>query len=190
MKKYYLILSILIVASCKKNDENDTKGQVHDGIKTGKYKFYKKNGDLNKVLEYINLCGKEYLNQGWYFSKNLDTLHDNSNYYKISVEKNILKPNESSNVIIKYKPLMKNSISVLLLGDKDIDDNFCNLEKMRLDTLYFVDNQLEFKQSFKNKGIKNIGGYILEIKKLKNKINNHDVYDERKVYLKVPFDVR
>lgn len=177
------------MVSCKRNDDENKKIN-YDSIKSGKYKFYNKNGELDKELEYINLCGKKYLNQGWYFNKNLDTSYDKSNYYKIFVERNVLKPSERSRIIIKYKPLMKNSISVMLLGDKNIDDDFCNLNKMRLDTLYFVDNKIEFVQSFKSKGNKNIGGYIFEIKKLNKKINNNSVYDERKVYFKIPFVVR
>ncbi|WP_423740190.1 hypothetical protein V8245_07565 [Flavobacterium columnare] len=190
MKKYYLLLIAIVTISCKNKDENNTKEKIGNNIKNGKYRFYKKNKQLYKTLEYINLCGEQYLNQGWYFNKNLDTLYENSNYYKVSVEKNILKPNEKSRITLSYKPLMKNSVSVLLLGDKNIDDNFCNLKEMKLDTLYFVDNKLEFYQCFKSKGIKKLGGYIFEIKKLKNKVNNHSVYDERKVYIKIIFEVK
>ncbi|WP_306353315.1 hypothetical protein [Flavobacterium sp. '19STA2R22 D10 B1'] len=186
----YLLLLMLCVSSCKE-DKNDDIQNISDAkIKNGKYKFYKKNGELDKVLEYINLCGTQYLNQGWYFKNNMDTLFGKSNFYKISVEKSILKSDENSRIIIKYKPFMKNSISVLLLGNKNIDDNFCNLAKIRLDTLYFVDNKLEFNQSFRNKGTKMIGGYIIEFKKVPEKINNHNVYDERRVYFKIPFEVK
>ena len=36
-------------------------------MKLGKWKYFKKNGNLDKVVEYVNVCGNQYTNQGWYF---------------------------------------------------------------------------------------------------------------------------
>jgi hypothetical protein len=189
MKKIIFLFVLFIINSCQNDRGNNvieisTKKQQMEGIKM--YNFYRKDGSLEKTLEYINLCGKEYLNQGFYFNESKDTLFDKSNFYKIYIEKKVLNTNEVSKIIIEYEPLLKNSVSGLLLSKDNIDLDFCNLEKSKLDTIFFIDNKIEFYQRFKNKGIKRLGGYILEI----DKNLNNKIYDERKVYLTIPFDVR
>ena len=154
MKKIIFLLILFFFNSCRKEKTNNileisTEYQKSKGIKI--YNFYRNDGSLEKSLEYINLCGKEYLNQGYYFDKNKDTIFHKSNFYKISVEKRILKTNETSKITIKYKPLLKNSVYGILLSNENVNLDFCNLENSKLDTIFFVDNKIEFYQSFKNK---------------------------------------
>ena len=125
-----------------------------------------------------------------YFDKNGDTISENSNYYKISVDKSELVQNEITNINVEYKPLYDDSEFVLFLANEKVDKNFCSLEKMKLDTLFFDDRKIKFELGFEKKGKRELSGYILEYKKLKDKINNHNVYDERKVYFKIPFTVK
>ena len=181
---------VLSFFSCTK--EKKEKITIQGVRKEGnlKYNFYKKNGKLNKTLEFINLCGKKYLNQGWYFNNSSDTIYEKSNFYKIIVEKNILKTNETSKITIYYNPLLKNTVSGLLISNQNVDLDYCNLNAAKLDTIYFVDNKLQFYQSFKNKGKVRIGGYILEISKILKNNDNRNEYDERKVYLNITFEVK
>ena len=189
MKKSVFLFILFVTISCQKEKrsavvEISTNEQKMKGIKM--YNFYRDDGSLEKTLEYINLCGEEYLNQGIYYDTNKDTVFEKSNFYQLNVNKNILKISDSSKIRIKYKPLLKNSISGLLLSRDNVDWDYCNLNGSKLDTLFFVDNEIEFYQTFKNKGKKTVGGYILEIDKDLNK----KVYDERKVYVIIPFEVR
>ena len=62
-----------------------------------------------------------------------------------------------------------------------------DLKNKKLDTLYFVDNKLEYIQAFKSKGAKKVTGYILEITK---ELRVDKKYDERKVYFTLNFTVK
>ena len=189
IKLKIILLLFSFLYSCKSDKQNNTIEISH--IKQNpehieKYSFYRDDGSLDKTLEFINLCGKKYLNQGIYFTKNKDTIFSKSNYYKLIIEKNEIKLNELTKITITYKPLLKNSVSGLLLSKENIDLNFCNLNKSKFDTIFFVDNKIEFYQKFKKRGKKNIGGYILEMdKELKNK-----TYNERRVYLSISLEVK
>lgn len=190
-KKLYLFFLIFTFISCNRNKANtcvdiSNKEEKNKGIT--KISYYNDNGELEKTLEYINLCGKKYLNQGWYFDEKGDTLLDKSHFFKIKVEKKVLKIREQTTVTINYKPLLKNTISGFLLSKENLlKKDYCNLDEHDVDTLYFVDNKLQFSTGFKDKGPKNLGGYILEVSK---KLIHDGSYSERKVYLSIPLDVK
>jgi hypothetical protein len=191
MKKYLYLLLISVLVSCKKDNANATLEVSRPDEKSKgitKISYYNDKGKLDKTLEYINLCGKKYLNQGWYFDGNGDTLSKKSNFYKLEVEKNVIKYGDSSKVTLIYNPLLKNTVSGFLLSrEYRLQNNYCNLNEIEVDTLYFVDNKLEFYAKFKNKGKRNIGGYILEVSE---EIRKDRKYSERKVYLTIPFEVK
>ncbi len=192
MKKILYLIVVFIFCSCKQETKDKrvnitTKEEKEKGVL--KYNFYRQNGDLDKTLEYINLCGKNYLNQGWYFKNNTDTIFERSHYYKIFVEKKTLKTMETTKITMFYKPLLQNTVSGILIN-KNIDVDYCNLNMVKLDTIYFVDNRLEFYQGFKNKGKTNIGGYILEMSKKSIKKENKNQFNERRVYFNISFEVR
>lgn len=140
---------------------------------------------MKKTFEYVNVCGKDYLNESWHFNENGDTIKKKSHFCKIKIEKSVLKPLKESKVTIMYKPLLKNSISGILLC-RENNINYCDIENKKLDTLYFVDNKLEYFQTFRNKGVKKVTGYVLEIKR---ELTADKKYDERKVYFTLNFTV-
>ena len=191
MKKIFCIIVIVsIIVSCEKKVKSiniSSLSEKQNGIT--KFNFYKKNGKLEKTLEYIDICGNKYLNQGWYFNDYEDTLSNKGNYFKIYVEKKILRPTETSKITILYKPLRQNTICGILIS-KNISIDYCNLTDVKLDTIYFINNKLEFYQGFKSKGKTNIGGYILEISDRSIRVDNHKEFDERKVYFNIPFEVK
>ena len=98
MKKIFCIIVIVsIIVSCEKKVKSiniSSLSEKQNGIT--KFNFYKKNGKLEKTLEYIDICGNKYLNQGWYFNDHEDTLSNKGNYFKIYVEKKILRPDRKS----------------------------------------------------------------------------------------------
>ena len=187
MKNFILFTFLIIITfSCaEKQDEVvdvSSKTDKENGIK--KLSFYEK-GKLKKTFEYVNVCGKEYVNQGWHFNEKGDTIKTKSHFCKIKIEKSILKPLEESKVTMIYKPLLKNTVSGILLS-RENNINYCDLENKKLDTLYFVDNKLEYFQTFRTKGVKKVTGYVLEITK---ELRADKKYDERKVYFTLNFTV-
>jgi len=191
IKTLYLYFLILILISCNVNKANtniDISNTEEKNKGITKISYYNDNGELEKTLEYINLCGKEYLNQGWYFDKKGDTLLEKSHFFKVEVEKKVLDQREQIIIKISYKPLSRNTISGFLLSKENLlKDDYCNLDEHAVDTLYFVNNKLQFSTGFKDKGQKNLGGYILEVTK---KLTPEGSYSERKVYLSIPFEVK
>ena len=92
------------------------------------------------------------------------------------------KINEVIDIHIKYKPVFSdNSISVFF-ASPNIDDTFCNLSSVKLDTVYSKTNEFIYRITFSKKGIKKIKGYIKEYKNVKN---DKDV-DVRIVYVNFP----
>ena len=189
--KNSILITLLIITTLNFSCKNESKKIVDVSSKVDKLngvtkKEFYENGKLKKTLEYVNVCGKEYLNQGWYFNDKQDTIKNKGNAYKIKIEKNILKPLEESKVTMVYKPLLKNTVSgILLCRENNIE--YCDLKNKKLDTLYFVDNKLEYIQAFKSKGAKKVTGYILEITK---ELRADKKYDERKVYFTLNFTVK
>ncbi|MCF6133460.1 hypothetical protein [Flavobacterium wongokense] len=189
MKKSVLFTFLLIIINFSCTEKQDevvdvsSKTDKENGIK--KLGFYEK-GKLKKTFEYVNVCGKEYVNQGWHFNEKGDTLEQKSHFCKIKIEKNILKPLEESKVTMIYKPLLKNTVSGILLCKED-NINYCDLENKKFDTLYFVKNKLEFIQSFRHTGHKKLTGYVLEISK---ELRADKRYQERRVYFTLNFTVK
>ena len=187
MRKSILFTTLLIALfSCKNEEEKivDVSSETEKQNGILKREFYEKE-KLKKTLEYVNLCGKDYLNQGWYFKENGDTIENKSHFCKIKIEKNVLKQLEKTKVTMIYKPLLKNTISgILLCRENNID--YCELDNKKCDTAYFVNNRLDLSLGFKNKGKVKVTGYVLEVSgKLKN-----GKYDERKLYFTLNFNVK
>lgn len=189
MKNSTLLTFLIIVINFSCGEKQDeivdvsSKVDKENGVK--KMSFYEK-GKLQKTFEYVNVCGKDYVNEGWYFNKNGDTIETKSHFYKIKIEKKILKPLEESKVTMIYKPLLKNTVSGILLCRED-NISYCDLENKKFDTIYFVDNKLDYIQSFKYSGKKKLTGYVLEITK---ELRADKKYDERKVYFTLNFTVK
>ena len=178
------LFSVRFYPNLKKQEE----GNFYKENKIGKWSYYSDDGRLEKVFEYINLNRHQYTNQGWYFNKNGDTLFNKSNFYKLKVKKSVLNPKEQTLVSISYNPLFKNAAcGVLISKEKLLKDNYSNFDERNVDTLYFVDDKLQFATEFKGKGHKNLGGCILEVNK---NPTPEDTYSERRVYISIPFDVR
>lgn len=188
--KNCILLLIFCFISCKETSQSEIEVTSASEKKEGKKVFeYYKDDVLEKKLEYINLCNKLYLNQGWYYNEKKELVLEKSNFFKTTIGKNKLKVKDTTLVKFYFKPIIKNSIRVLLLCQKKID-NYCEITTCKnFDTLYFKNNRLEYVHSFAKPGKRNVGGYILEISRTMKKKKGKDYFQERRVYFKIPFEV-
>lgn len=160
------------------------EGRFYNGHKIDKWSYYNKKGQKEKEFEYLNIQGEQYTNQGWYFDKKGDTIKELGNYYEYELNPSKIKQGEVFELIIKYKPLLVVNGDVRAMISPKIKENFDNIEDVKLDTIFFYKNQANLRISFKDKGKKNIRGYIDETYEVKE-----DSMNTRIVYIDIPIDV-
>lgn len=164
IKIIYHLTDKILYAKLFKNNILDSEGKYYSNQKRGKWKYYKKNGSLDKIFEYIDLCGKQYTNQSWYFNEKGESIKKfgYGNHYALTMQKNNYKVNEVISLKLKYKPLLfKNSNSIICLSPY-IDKSFCNINKIKLDTVFSNDHNFNVLLQFSNKGNVNLRGFIKE----------------------------
>jgi antitoxin component YwqK of YwqJK toxin-antitoxin module len=156
------------------------EGIIENDIKIGKWNYFNKFSKKEKVLEYINLCGSQYLNQGWYFNKDGDTIKERSNYLTVRLDKSILKRNDTINLFFEYFPFLSKKPTLIACQSNNLDNKFCNIDKSSLDTI--ITQSTKFKRSllFKDKGTYFIRGFVQEHNNLA--IDNKKDYKIRYVY--------
>jgi hypothetical protein len=161
------------------NNIKTAEGFMEKGLKKGKWNFFNDKLIKTKTLEYINLCGTQYLNQGWHYDSKGDTIKIKSNFLKIKINQKI-SPNDTINIFFEYFPILSNKPTIVACQSVDLDDDFCNINKISLDTLITTSTKFKRKILFKDKGIYNLRGFIEEHNNLS--INNSDEYKLRHVY--------
>ena len=129
---------------------------------TGKWKFYKENGKLDKILEYIDLCDKEYLNQGWYFNENGDTIFDKSNFVNIKIDKDNFKVHKLYPIVFNYNKLFGGKSKIVVYFSTFVGKKFCDIEKIPVIADSSYTSQIISNFSFTKSGKKNLRGVILE----------------------------
>jgi hypothetical protein len=157
----------------------------------GKWKFYKKNGKIDKIVEYINLCGKPYTNQSWYFDGQGDTIKKYGNYYEIKYFPKRIKKNNKVLFEITYKPIIYINSEVMFCFDtenKAIRD-FCNIHELKLIEAYKSSEVLKINITFESSGKKNLRGYIKEFFTKKPTKQDSITHGERFVYFDIPIKV-
>ena len=142
----------------------ESEGKYINKNAIGKWRYYKKNGNLNKINEYINLCGDSYLNQGWYFDDKGDTIKKYGNYYEIKYFPKRIKKNEKVLFQVTYKPIIYINSDVMVCFDAEnkSTSNFCNIHQLKLVEAYKSSDVLKMNITFENSGIKHFRGYIKE----------------------------
>lgn len=185
---YYLGNDTLLIKNFEKGKIR-SKGKFYKGQKVHIWEYYSENEKKEKVFEYINLCGKQYTNQGWYFNHNGDTLIKNSNFYKLNNFSNKIKHNEALAFQMFYKPILENSNSFICLSPL-IEEDFCNINNVTLDTIFAVNsnNIFDIHVSFSKIGNRNLRGFITEYTK-RTVSNDSAEYNERKVYFDIPLTI-
>jgi len=171
--------SDLIYTKFIKNGHVKSLGYEKGGKKIGKWKYYK-NDKLEKVVEFINLCGVEYANQGWVYKNEDKAGALKSNNYKIENLRKSYSVNENVFFDLEYTPLFGDfSLSSATTGS-EIDKDFCNINKVALDSILSKNHKFKFKFIFLTKGNKNIRGFIREF------TNRSENNQQRKVYFDIP----
>ncbi len=157
----------------------------------GKWKFYKKNGKIDKIIEYINLCGKSYANQGWYFDEQGDTIKKDGNYYEIKFFPKKIKKNQKILFEITYKPIIYINSEVLFCFDTEnkATRDFCNIHQLKLIEAYKSSDILKINITFESSGKKNVRGYIKEFFNKRPTKQDSATYGERFVYFDMPIKV-
>lgn len=157
----------------------------------GKWKYYKENGKLEKIIEYINLCGKQYTNQGWYFDKKGDTLKEYGNYFEIKILPKSIKKNEVVCLQMAYKPIIYLNSEVMLCFDTEnnVSKDFCNIHKVKLAKFYKTSDILKIYVRFESSGQKNIRGYIKEYFNKESTEQDSITSGERYLYFDIPIKV-
>lgn len=164
-----LICSLLfVILGCKKDkirfvqdviidDSLTADGYMKDSLKIGYWKYYDADKDLVAISEYLIIDNKTYLNQEVVFDKRGDTLFDKSNFFTCKTEK---LNRDSLYLEIKYEGIIdaiyNDSESYpMLVYHNDINDDFSNFNKLKLDTLIFKNNKLNMTIP-KNKKLKGV----------------------------------
>lgn len=160
------------------------EGFLIHGKKIGKWKYYE-NNKVAKIFEYIIICGNQYTNQGWCYDKYSRIIKKESNYYTLKKINSKYRIGEKIIIEIKYNPILnEKSISSLFISP-DIDKNYCNIDIVKLDTVFSEKNKFTFTVGFKKKGTKYLRGYINEV--FNDTINKRN--GERKVFFSIPIEI-
>lgn len=143
------------------DDSLTAEGYMKDSLNIGYWKYYDSDKNLVAISEYLIIDNRGYLNQEVVFDKKGDTLFDKSNFFTCKTDK---LNNDSLYLEIKYEGIIdaiyNDSESYpILVYHNDINDDFTNINMLKLDTLFFKKNKLNM--SIPNN--KKIRGVIKEI---------------------------
>ena len=157
-------------------------GNSYNKNKLGKWNFYKENKP-SKTIEFINLCGKQYTNQGWdYLNK------EKSNFYEIKGLKSMYKRNENIFAQIDYHSLWKDESFSIFKFSPYAKNDFCNIDLNKLDIIKSENHKFILKVNFSKSGKKILRGYINEFKFVKE--YNKKFTLERRMYIEIPIDIK
>lgn len=157
-------------------------GNSYNKKKVGKWNFYNKD-KLSKTIEFINLCGNQYTNQGWdYINK------EKSNFYEIKGLKSMYRKNENIFVQIDYHSLWKNESFSIFKFSPFTKDDYCDIDLIELDVIKSENHKFILKVNFSKSGKKILRGYINEFKFVKE--NNKKFTLERRMYIEIPIDIK
>jgi hypothetical protein len=171
------------------NGKLSFEGKFFKNNKVDQWRFFDSDGRLEKVFEYIDLCGTIYTNQGWYFDNRGDTLKDKSNFIKFLNFREKIKEKEILNFKILYSALLNNDSNSFICLSPKIQENFCNINDVELDTIYPKNNSFDISVRFSKKGKNNLRGFVTEFQIEKYSNKGSVQFAERKVYFDLPIIV-
>lgn len=182
---YYLPKDSIRTKFFHEKEKISSTGIFYNNQKSGKWKYFNKNGELEKVFEYKNIESKQYTNQGWYFDSRGDTLKNLGNYYILKPIPKTIQSNKTLSLDFEYKPILAlNSEAIIYMSSK-INNDFSNLGLVTLDAFPLYSNKAILEMSFKSKGKKNLRGFIKEF------ITNTDKTTKSKnTYFDIPIIVK
>ncbi len=171
---------------CKLYHENGNLAQegdfLDDTIETGWHYYFRKNGSIKAQREFLQIAPQQfYLNRVYRFEINGDTDRTNSNFYKITFDRDTVSAGDMINVIFKLEaPYFKSSYMNVILTDSAGTD-------YRLPTNHLLYTTFSFNAS--GKGKQELKGYLDEIEVEEKQADTLKVR-KRPLYFKEPYFVK
>lgn len=171
----------------------ESKGVILNEKENGWWTIYK-NEKINKKIEFITFENKAYANQEITYDANGKIIDSLSDYFVFKIPDTIKKG--KTKIKSYYNKYFTPKSDVFICIGYDINKDFSNLSKVRIDTFY-VENPKKgwFGLRYETVGKKTIRGFIYEknfeiIDNLKNKdsssliLNEHKKFFEKEVYVR------
>lgn len=158
-----------------------SQGKRYKEGKIGQWVYLDRGRSTIKMFEYINLCGNQYTNQGWHYDSTGKLIFSKSNFYEVIGLPEAISRGEVLSFQVNYQPVLSGSKSFLCLSS-EITKEYCNVERMKLDTVWSQDHSFDMKMRFAKPGAKLIRGFITEFTEQPTK-NDSSRYNTRKVYV-------
>ena len=124
---YYLPNDSIRTKFLNENGKVESTGLFFKNQKYGKWKYFRNDGNLEKVFEYKNIEGEQYTNQSWYFNTIGDTIKNLGSYYKIKSLPKSIKLNERLIMDFEYQPLLSEYSDAAIYISSKINSDFSNL---------------------------------------------------------------
>lgn len=191
--KIYLILYYkkedTLVCKAFKNNRLHDEGEYYKNRRIGYWYTYNQKRQKVKRREFIDLNGKEYLNQEWDLDNKNNIIDNRGNNYLVSLNKKDYSPQEIIKIKIHYNPIFGRDSRAVVYMSPELKSDYSNLKQVRLDERYSLDNDFDILVRFSSKGSKNLRGYIQESLFLKNKPKDEQ-YSMREVYFNIPIVIK
>lgn len=168
------------------NKRLKSEGLFLNKKRTGKWKFYEQ-GTLRAIVDFVNVCGEEYPNQEWNYTKegNLNTKF--CNYFTYQLEGiRYVKKDGVRDLKIKYQPMYTRGGIYKLHFSHELDDDFCNFNIIKLNALY-ADESFVFTVPLLAEGMDRDSKFIGVIEENKVEIKGGDTIVKNKLtYINIP----
>lgn len=144
------------------NREIESSGNVMHNRKIGWWSTFTEVGELKNRYEFITVNGKEYLNQYYTYNKDGKIINNKSNYLKYEIPDTL--PLGKTKIKCSYYPKFTKGNEVFICLGYDVNDDFSNINDVRIDTFYFKgsDPHKWLGLRFKASGKKIVRGFIYE----------------------------
>lgn len=165
----FILLPLLTNCNSKKNEDNEVvkeykinndsvieKGIEKNGLRSGIWKYSDLDENLLEIVEFKIINNESYYNQAIRFNKNNDTIFDRTSFYKFNYTNDTIL---NINFVSLLDKLYEGKNTIILLYNKNINEDFSNLNELNLDTLFFNN---KYAVQFINKS-KKFRGIIREI---------------------------
>lgn len=178
-----------------------------DNVKVDKWTVFHKNSNLNKLIEYFNIDGREYVNQTWKYNDKGKINKKEGHFFDIQISKDTLQIDEEVKVLFNLsRPLFspKSEVYVLIpVEDSDLKKDFSNFREIEKDTFLSLNREgrssdydkynlsVAFSLSYEKTGVKQIRGVLVERTYDGSIIKNDSLkFEERYLYFNKSLFVR
>lgn len=186
--RYYYKKDTVFCKTFKKNIL-ESSGEAFKNRKIGYWNYYNVKGIIFKKQEFINLCGKHYMNQSWEYNDSNQIIKDKGNHYQIILKERKYFVGDTINIKVIYTPALGHESRNIIYVSPTISSYFCNIKEVKLDNWYSDSREFNSKVVFTTRGKKNLRGYIQEYLFQKDKPKSME-YLYREVYFDIPILIK